>query len=434
MSTNTRKPAADQKKVIFNAPDVAKRLRALRSAAAAGGKDPVEEHWWRPALKIEWAGARSGANNTSWMTETYTDEQGLTAPLIVRVKGEQHIGQIKPNSDAGVQELILKMKNPKAKEKITPRTMKPSIQINKWSVPVKTAEDGITLLEENGKPVLPEDDKLSPYFEVANLVNEAFAAEASERIGRGALLIAKAAEMKKADKAVTGEAVYAAFGPRAAGDTILVPDQLATLRKHFPTPKDSDAIIRGATVVNNAKVASLVQETISHGATKNAGKPLPNPMTRITMNFDEKTKESKFSIFDKSLPYVEAGKPKYEVAKVDGVPVNADNVHKFILSRSLVDGIVDLSAVCISSMGISMPTKVEVLVVDKPVGAKVGFDDLYDDDELAGIVVSDSAPPHVSTPAAPAAPAAATSSTAAAPEPAKPEVDNDDLINALMAT
>jgi hypothetical protein len=427
MSNNARKPAAAQKKVIFNAPDVAKRLRSLRDAVAATGKDPVEERWWRSALKFEWAAARSGANNTSWMTASYTDEQNLTAPLIVRVKGEQHIGQIKPNSDAGVQELILKMKNPKAKEKIAPRTMKPSIQINKWSVPVKTAEDGITLLEENGKPVLPEDDKLSPYFTIASLVNEAFSAEAGERVNRGIGLVAKATEMKKADKATTGETVYAAMGPRTPGDMFIDQNQMTNLRKLFPAAKDLDAIVRGATIVNTTKVASLVQETISHGASKNAGQPLPNPMTRITMNFDDKSKESKFAIFDKSLPYMEAGKPKYEPAKVDGVPVNADNVHKFVLSRSLVDGIVDLSAVCISSMGISMPTKVEVLVVDKPVGTKVGFEDLYDDDELAGIVAG---------PASTAAsPASATSSTAQhqAPEPQQPEedVNHDDLINQL---
>ena len=438
---NTAASAA--KKVIFNAAAVAARLGALKAAAVADGKEDTA--WWTPALKIEWVQPRKGNNGTQWASVSYTDENGVSGRLVVRINGERHTGQIMPSTDAGVAELAAKVKNPNVK--VEKRTKKPSIQIQKWAAQVKTAEDGITILADaDGQPILPDDDKLSPYFQVAALVGEAFAAEAKERVDRGLALVAKAAEMKRADKTVTAQAVLEAFnaaqGGRRPGDMIISSENVSAIRKIFPNQKDSDALTKGATVTSNVKITALVQEYISDQAKKNAGLPLPNPMTRIAMNFDATTGLAQLSFFDKSQPFMEANKPKYETGKVDGDPINADNVHKFVLSRSGLDGIVNMDSVCLSNMGISMPVKAEVLVVDKPSGGAVSIDDVYEDDDVYGggygQPAADSEP---AAPAdiAPAAPPAAPAKPAAAPakpasKPAAEEENYDDLLGELAAT
>jgi len=435
---NTASAAA--KKVIFNAPDVAARLAALKKAAVEDGKE--DSAWWAPALKIEWTSLRKGNNGTQWVSVSFTDANGVTGRLIVRVNGERHTGQIMPASDAGVAELAARVKNPNAK--IEKRTKKPSIQIQKWAAQVKTAEDGVTVLADaDGQLMLPGDEMLSPYYEVASYVSEAFTAEAKERVDRGMALLTKAAELKRADKAVTAQAVVEAFavsnGPRRPGDMILSSESVGAFRKLFPAQKDTDLLSKGAAITSNVKIANLVQEYISDQAKKNAGLPLPNPMTRVAMNFDGTTGIAQMAFFDKSAPYTAEGKQKYEVGKVDGDPVNADNIHKFVLSRSALDGIFNLDSVCFSNMGISMPVKAEVLVVDKPSTREVSLDDVYDDDGVyaapppaAGAeekAPETAAPRAAAVPRPATRPGAAAAATAAAAPPA--EENYDDLLGEL---
>lgn len=425
---NTASAAA--KKVIFNAPDVAARLAALKKAAVEDGKE--ESAWWTPALKIEWTSLRKGNNGTQWVSVSFTDANGVTGRLIVRINGERHTGQIMPASEAGVAELAARVKNPNAK--IEKRTKKPSIQIQKWAAQVKTAEDGVTVLADaDGQPMLPGDEMLSPYYEVACLVSEAFTSEAKDRVDRGLALLTKAAEMKRADKAVTAQAVVEAFaaanGPRRPGGMILSSESVGAFRKLFPAQKDTDLLTKGAAITSNVKIANLVQEYIGDQAKKNAGLPLPNPMTRVAMNFDGTTGIAQMAFFDKSAPYMAEGKQKYEIGRVDGDPVNADNVHKFVLSRSSLDGIFNLDSVCFSNMGISMPVKAEVLVVDKPSSREVSLDDVYDDGVYAAPApaagVEEKAPET-------AAPRPATRAAPAAAAPAAPAEENyDDLLGEL---
>lgn len=421
---NTASAAA--KKVIFNAPDVAARLAALKKAAVEDGKE--ESAWWTPALKIEWTSLRKGNNGTQWVSVSFTDGNGVTGRLIVRINGERHTGQIMPASDAGVAELAARVKNPNAK--IEKRTKKPSIQIQKWAAQVKTAEDGVTVLADaDGQPMLPGDEMLSPYYEVACLVSEAFTSEAKERVDRGLALLTKAAEMKRADKAVTAQAVVEAFAaanaPRRPGDMILSSENVGAFRKLFPAQKDTDLLTKGAAITSNVKIANLVQEYISDQAKKNAGLPLPNPMTRVAMNFDGTTGIAQMAFFDKSAPYkAEEGKQRYDIGKVGGDPVNADNVHKFMLSRSSLDGIFNLDSVCFSNMGISMPVKVEVLVVDKPSSREVSLDDVYDDD---GVYAAPAPAAGVEEKAPETAAPRAAAPAAAAPA----EENYDDLLGEL---
>ena len=375
-TSNAAGTARTARKVIFNASEVARRLATLRNDAINNGQEDTA--WWRPAFSIDWTNPRKGNNGTQWVNVTFTDANGVNGRLVVRINGERHVGQIMPASDAGVAELAARSTNPNSK--IEKRTRKPTVQIQKWGAYVKTEDDGITVLTgDDGQPLYPDESLLSPYYELTYYVNEAFSFEAKERVERGMTLLAKATELKRADKSVTAKTVVESFlavnGPRRPADMILSSE---SVRKLFPTQKDADLLTKGAIIASNAKIVSLVQEYNSDRATKNSGLPLPNPMTRITMEFDGVTGVARTAFFDKTAPYIADGKQKYEVGKVDGDPVNADNVHIFMQSRALVDGIVEFSC-CISSMGISMPVKAEVLVVDKPSDYGVSLDDVYDD-------------------------------------------------------
>ena len=415
------------KKVIFNASDVAQRLNSLMNEAVESGKGE-EFPWWEPALGFEWGNFRKGNNGTQWANVCYTDEKGITGRLVVRINGERHSGQIMPSNDAGVSELAARTKNPNVK--IEKRTKKPVFQIQKWSVKVKTADDEISVLADaDGQPMIPGDEFLSPYYKVARLVGEAFVAEAKLRVDRGNALLTKATEMKRADKQVTAKAVMDAFavsnGPGTPGYIVISSEGMAGIRKLFPAAKDSDVIMKGAISVSSSKIVNLVQEYVGLTAKKNVGLPLPNPMTRIAMNFDAVTGLAQLAFFDKGAPYIAEGKQRYEVGKVDGDPVNADNVHKFIVSRCTADGIINMDSVCCSSFGISMPVKVDVLVVEKPEFREIGIDDVYDDD---GCVLAGSAAPDLEG-AEGNAPGSRTASPTATPP--VPEENYNDLIAEL---
>lgn len=364
------------KKIIFNASQVAARLSALKAASSEEGAA-----WWKPAIDIEWYVPPRSSANCGWITINYIDEAGVKGRLMLRVNGEKHIGQMMPNTDAGVAEMAAANKNPMFAPK--KRTMKPCIQIQKWSVPVQTAEDGVTLLKDaTGNLIVPSDDKLSPYYIVASYVNEAFITEANERVERGNALYDLANKMKKENKAVTGQEILEAFNaecdaPRTMNDIIFEQARATALRK---IPASGGEVLTKSTIIApKSSIANLIQEFVSEKSTKNQGQPLPNPMTRISLAFDNDTGAAKMQIFDKSAPYIVGGHQKFDVAKIEGKPVDADNVHKFVQSRSVIDGIIVMDSICLSSMAISIPVKAEVIVVERPVQRGVDIDDVYGD-------------------------------------------------------
>ena len=431
-----RKSTNNAAKVIFNASDVATRLAGLKEAARLAGKE--DGAWWAPALKIDWAGIRPGGKGTQWASILFTDAAGVSGRLSrLRINGERHIGQIMPASAAGVAELSAQNKNPNVK--IEQRTRKPTITIQKWAAQVKTNEDGITpLMDADGQPILPGDEMLSDYYMAASLINEAFTTEVKERIDRGMALLMKAAEMKRADKAVTAQAVEEAFvaanGPRCSRDMILSSDSIGTIRKLFPTQKDTDLLTKTAIVSTNVKIVALVQEYISDQAKKNAGLLLPNPMTRMTMEFDPAPNAAATAFFDKSKPYLaEGGKPRYDIGKVNGELINNDNVHYVIKSRTTIDGIVNMDVVCFSNMGISIPVKIEAVVYEEPPAFRetLSVDDVY---ESLGVNenYAFAAPQSREAPAAPAE-GSAQPLGGAQPKSAPPAVveNYDDLLGEL---
>lgn len=365
-------------------------------------KKTVEsDKWWVGIITFDFASQPRGGNQgTKWMTISFTNAMGVTAPLVVALRGEKHVGQILPTRQEDLNELLKISKNKTLKLR---EDKKPSIQIQKWSTMVKTTSDGAVALKPDGTPDVPGDEYLSKYFRVAELLTEAFKYEIDIRIQAGNKLSSLMEEMKKC----TVEDILAAFdtqfgstyGPRIHGYAIMTASQLKI------KPDDKKKISANVILVENSKVAVPVQTEFSAKHEKLAEMPMPNPIARIAMNFNKETKLADFKLYDKSKSFIEevGGKKKqqYEIAKVldeNGlsVPVTADNVHKFILSRSIVDGIVNMNAICFSNLGISMPIKFTTLVVEHPKSMVAGLDDLYDDIELPMTTtppVSEEAPP-----------------------------------------
>lgn len=384
-SQQTKKGAA----VIFNAREVADHLESLKANAIEGSR------WWAPAIKFDWHEIRRPQGSaTSWVSIHYTAASKVTGRLVLRILNEGHTGQIMPCSDRELAALVSASKS-NQKVQYKKRDKKPAIQIRKWDAAVKTLEDGVTLLTgEDGEPILPDAQYLSPYFRVASLVGEAFQAEAGERVDRGRALIAaiqaaaarKAKPGEPAELKPTAQAILAAFaevhGPARPDLVFVAQADSTTVRKLLP-PKEVEQILKGVTLVASTHIAPLVQEYLSDKNEKNPGAPLPNPITRIALNFDaDSGAPQRLTFFDKSKPFAgPGGRKAFEAGKVDGIPVNAENVHKFVLPQCHVDGIVNADSICFSNMGISIPVKMEVAVIDPPSKRAVGLFDVYGDEE-----------------------------------------------------
>jgi hypothetical protein len=375
---------SSSKSTFFDAASVAAHLETVKNAACAAlepGQTADDIRWWDGVLFLEWATPHK-ANNTQWVNISYKDEHGIKGRLVLRIRDELHVGQIMPSTEEGVAELAAQARTPQAAGKIELRQKKPQIQIQKWKVPVPTEDDGVTILcDEHGEPLLPGDEHLSAYYRVAACLHEVFCAETNKRIERGAALVAKAVEMLKKDKKVTAQAILAAFaaeyGPRAPGDMILTTASLARVSLR---PPEMDLLARGAFIVSNAEVRDFVQTKIGRNAKNNAGYLLPNPMTRFTVGFGA-TFRDHTDFFDKTKPYLDAnGRQMYEAGQVDGAPVCDANLHKFIPPKAAIDGIVAADSICMSSMGISMPAKITIAVVEAPAAGRRGMtlDDVYD--------------------------------------------------------
>lgn len=113
---------------------------------------------------------------------------------------------------------------------------------------------------------------------------------------------------------------------------------------------------KDAIVVGNPKVICPIQTHVS-----GSGQELENPITRMTLKL-----ETQPGIYDRSSGYYDNyNKPRFNPLLFDGEPVAPENVHK-LKSKSSLSGIVKLNSVCLSRMGISILTKVLLLMVEQP--------------------------------------------------------------------
>ena len=120
----------------------------------------------------------------------------------------------------------------------------------------------------------------------------------------------------------------------------------------------------GGTKVKNDSIVRLYQSTISLAAKENPGGLLANPITRLPLKFDESGAPRKGSEYfqrrpDPDTPGQYIGGP----LAFDGAPLCADNCHQLVPGSKL-SGIVDLSAACVSTMGISVPITLKCLFVE----------------------------------------------------------------------
>ncbi|HVE13099.1 MAG TPA: hypothetical protein VNI01_06875 [Elusimicrobiota bacterium] len=350
-------------KVIRNARDVAAHLSALK-------RDKGGDAWWAEALTFDWSAPRPGGNASTWVSVNYTDESRVKARLYVRITGERHSKNIMPINSEDLVELQSRSRGGKG-GKGTPevRTMKPAVQFQKWAAKVTTdGDNSFTVI------ATPGDEHLSAYYQLAELVHEAFTSEVRVRLDKGETLTFEARTLKDA------AALLAKVEAKARGDIFLNANQMQSLQRNLPSAA-LDKVKACAQVLTNTKVAPLVQTQILKG--EQTGQFLPNPIARVTIDVEIKSDKLKCALHDKTKPYVQDGKPRYEPAKVNGEPVTNANIHKFLTPGSLVDGLVCMDSVCYSNMGISMPVKLEIAVVLPAPPKEATLDDVYGD-EAAG--------------------------------------------------
>lgn len=367
----TGKPASPAKKktskAIFNARDVVACLWPLKQAAA---NQPKGYRWYASALKFKMNEPRKGNNSTTWFPNSLKvgDVEG---PVIIRIADEIHVGQIMPDNESEIAQLMAANKNKNRTFKKREKGV--SIQLNKWA-PKRLDEDekakggrkwiySKLALEEDGvsfkkdevtkQPILPDEKFASVLFKALWLLDDAF------RIEMQSLLDSKRIITREEANAMEEEAT-------SKGDSFTLPP--------------------GTQVVTNKKIASRIQTRISGDAPKNAGKLLPNPIARVDLKFDKDTGMAAPKFYDRTKHYFDkdTGKKQFEEAKVDGQPITAGNVHKFVVSGSSIDGIIYADAVCFSNMGISIPVKGDILVVEQGEKDKTSVDDVYEDDDSAG--------------------------------------------------
>jgi len=180
---------------------------------------------------------------------------------------------------------------------------------------------------------------------------------------------------------LTAESAY--FKAIECVDTFFQASVAKLLSEGVLYKKDRNAAKTGGTKIRNDATIRLFQSMVSLSANENPGQPLTNPITRLGVKFDDSglpRKGTEYYDRAKRTPDPDApGGFAYEELKLDGEPLSASNVHK-ILPGSKISGIADLSAVCASTMGISVPMAVKCLFVELAQPKKFSVADVFGDD------------------------------------------------------
>jgi hypothetical protein len=354
-------------RVIFSIDSVIERL----NTAKLSGNNP----WWSGVLTIKWDEVRDGNHGTKWIPIYFTDKTGVTARLITRINGEKHSGYIMPNTQEGLNEMTKMINNPKYDLKLR-GTTKPSIHFTKYNAKVDTEADGLTVKKDiEGNPIYPDDDKKSKYFTAANLINDAINEEIEIKIKNGLKIIklVKACKKKASSFEEEFNKITKSLNITRKGDIIIASKDFLDIDDKTIAKKIDRYMIMATTI----KISSMTQTRIGQSAKVNAGKAIPNPIARVTIPLSSEGKVD-CPIYDKDKPYTSNNTTKYELAKVDGKVVDANNIHLFFLPRTSIDAIVSIDAICLSSLAISVSTKALLIVAQQAASNTIDIDQLYD--------------------------------------------------------
>ena len=126
----------------------------------------------------------------------------------------------------------------------------------------------------------------------------------------------------------------------------------------------SDGPKPGSVKIKNSAVIRLFQEAVSLNSRVNPGMPLANPIARMGLKFADDGEPRKGVEFFEILKDSDPRKKECPIVPLefDGRPLCAANVH-LLQPGSAISGVVDISAVCCSNMGISVPSSVRCLYI-----------------------------------------------------------------------
>ena len=266
---------------------VDKFIAAFKGAWEAHQKLSPEEQknrrWYQDVYHPDWSKPLvEGQNGVRFTNNIVTIGKQKGRPTISFIN-ETNRASINPKHEKDVIELKQKYPNSKIEFKI--RNMKPAFVVRKY-IKVETEEDGFTIKKDDkGNPILPDSKTISKTFEAGYWFYKAFEEEIKYQ--------------KSIKKIVTEETKDGA------------PDKCI--------------------VVTNGIISSAIGTKIKKG--KMAGKERSNPCFYLGIDINAKDPTKGTQILDKTKPFTKDGKKDFEKAKLDGVLVNEDNIHKWFSVR-----------------------------------------------------------------------------------------------------
>jgi hypothetical protein len=335
------------RKVLFTPKDI---ITSFKGAFEAWDKLSPDEkkkepRWYKNIFNVKWE-PRDGPNGVRYVNVTVSIDN-KSGPPAVRFIGEINGTSIMPRDEKELLEL--KKKNPNSKIEMKVRTMNAGIQVKKYKSKVEKADDGISIkLDKEGKPILPPDSDKSDLYESFFWYYKAFVDEVKYQ--------------KSISKIVTDE--------------------------------NKDGAPPGHILVSNPSVSQALQVTVKKGI--KAGKVRGNPYIIISFKFNANDPSKGTQILDKRKQITINGKKDFEKAKLEnGESINDNNIHKWMTFGCMVDGIVDISSISISNMGISIPAKLDICVSQPAEFKQLGSSSIYEDDnddEVESAPTDDSKP------------------------------------------
>lgn len=352
-------------------------LTALTTAKQNAGEGAT--NWWKSVIFMDFNGIETkkfDLGECKYVKIYYIDENNKRHSPIIRVYGEICSGQIVPRTEEEFRKYQERNTKYGGTKTIRDGKTKPTISIKKYKASLKG------LVEEDKTIEYPED-KLSDYYQLVELFNETFKGEINSRIKEGRRFITFFDDNRQKHKTI--QSLIDAYS--AANSTTIVncsmifsTDQLSDINSAY---KNVYPQFLSKQIINSSvKIADMCQRTVKGGG------ELVNPMTRVNFYFDKSTSKSgKFRFLDAANSYEIGGKVKYNELKINGNEVDDFNIDIAIRPGSVITSAdIDISQICFSSMGISIPAKFKnQIYIDKAIS---GDFDEEDADEMSAEVSS----------------------------------------------